>query len=272
MGGGAVQPTNNSACYRLAAIARQLVLAGSLGLTLCGCTTLWDQVSSHDFKMRDLFVAKDPFEVLKEGTKDNTDGNERQKALAALVEPSQNGGTKEQQDYVVGILVKAATTERDSLCRLSAIRSLGRFKDPRAAEAIETVYLEDLKFGREQNSLIRQRCLVSLGETGGPVALHRLVLVAKEPPAPAAKNPLVDTQEILDRRLTAVRGLGHFKEPEAIAALAYVLQSEKDIALRDRAHEALEATTGKHFPMDAPEWAAYMPGANPIQQAGGKGQ
>src|SRR5207253_2304753 len=114
----------------------------ALGLGLCGCANFWDQVSSHEFHISDLFVKKDPLSVLH----DSDDGNERRKALAVLQEPLPHGGTQKDQDAVVQILTTAATTERDSLCRMAAIRSLGHFQDPRAAEAIDAVYLQKLPF------------------------------------------------------------------------------------------------------------------------------
>jgi HEAT repeat protein len=259
-----LQPSPNGKRQGFCRPARRLAWTAALSLGLCGCANFVDEVTSRDFSLGRLFVRPDPLVVLR----DSSDGNDRQIALAALREPLQDGGTDKDQDVIVKILTESATKDRDLLCRLAAIRSLGRFKDPRAAEAIETVYLQDLRFGQEQNSIVRQGCLTSLAETGGPVALRRLILVAKEPPAESNQQ---DSQETVDRRLTAVRGLGKFKEPEAAAALAYVLLKDKDIALQDRAHEALEASTGKHLPADSPQWAAYLGNTTDVQQAGAKG-
>jgi hypothetical protein len=259
-----VQPLQNGMRHAERRTVGRLAWAAALGLGLCGCGTFWDDVTSRDFSMRNLFVKKDPVEVLKE---DKLDGDARQRALGALHEPLRNGGSQQDQDIIVNLLVEAATKDAHPLCRLAAIRTLGKFKDPRAAETIEIVYLQDLRFGQEQNSIIRQSCLTCLAETGGAVALRRLIVVAKEPPANVHRDQL----ETLDRRLTAVRGLGKFKEPEAAAALAYVLRSEEDIALRDRAHESLEECTGKHLPADSPQWAAYVGQSSDVQQAGVRG-
>ena len=135
-------------------------------------------------------------------------------------------------------------------------------------EIIETAYLQNLTFGQEMNGLLRQQCLTSMADCGGPIALRRLVLVAKEPPA---NGNGADRQETIDRRLTAVRGLGKFKDPEAAATLVSVMRSEKDIALRDRAHDSLVACTGKNLPADSPQWATYVPASTSsgIQPAGG---
>jgi HEAT repeat protein len=236
---------------------------GVLTLGLCGCANLWDELSSHDFKFNSLFSSPDPLTVLSE----SSDGNERAKALAALREPLQNGGTQKDQDKLIEILTTAATRDHTALCRMSAVRSLGRFKDPRAAQAIEAAYLDKkLPFDSETDCLIRQQCLESLAETGGPIALRLLVLVAKEP---ATVSDTQDAQEALDRRLTALRGLAKFKESEAAAALAAVMRSDRDVAVRDRAHESLVACTGKNFGPDAPEWQVYLPNPSGILQTGG---
>ncbi len=245
--------------------AAQLAAGCALGLTLAGCANTFDEITRRDHDFGRLFRTPDPLVVLR----DSSDGSDRARALAALQEPKQNGGTAAEQDKMIEILRVSALQDDQALCRMSAVRALGRFKDPRAAEILDQVYVQDLRFDPEMASLIREECLRSLADTGGPVALHRLVLVAKEPPAAGATR---DRQETLNRRLTAVRGLGKFKDPEAVATLAYVLKNDKDIALKDRAHEALEAATGKHAPADSPEWAAYTPAvpATPtVQPTGG---
>jgi HEAT repeat protein len=228
---------------------------------LTGCANTFDDITRRDHDFGRLFTTPDPLVVLK----DSSDGSDRARALASLQEPKENGGTAADQDKMLEILRISALQDDQALCRMSAIRSLGRFKDPRAAEILDQVYVQDLRFEPELISLIHEECLKSLAETGGPVALHRLVLVAKEPPAAGAARL---KQEALGRRLTAVRGLGKFKDPEAVATLAYVLKTDKDIAIKDRAHEALEAATGKHAPPDSPVWAAYAPAApaTPVAQ------
>ena len=252
------------------AITRRAVLllwAGSISLSLCGCANYWDEAFSHPVKPANFNPFKqgpDPLQVLHD---QNADGNLRYKALAALTEPQQHGGTQKEQDDIFQILSVAASKDQAPLCRLAALSALGRFKDPRAAATIDAVYLQQLSFSREMNSYIQQQCLNSLVETGGPIALQRLILVAKEPPNDANAP---QSQETLDRRLIAVKGLGKFKEPEAASALAFVLCAPRcDVALRDRAHESLVASTGKNLPPDAPEWKSYLGSAQPIQQAGG---
>src|SRR5207249_4739611 len=103
----------------------------------------------------------------------------------------------------------------------------------------------------ETNSFIRQEALRSLAETGQPEARKLLVLVAKEPPT---EGPLSDRNDTLDRRLTALRGLGRFNDGQATDALLFVLANDKDVAVRSQAHESLEEATGRSLPPDPRAW------------------
>ena len=236
-----------------------------LSLSLCGCASFWDDFTWQDFRSGQMFAKPDP-NVLQDPS---ADGNKRYKALANLREPLADGGTQEEQDRIFQILEKAATQDQVPVCRLAALSALGRFKDPRAATCIDGVFDQQLPFTKEMNTLIREQCLTSLIETGGPVAVARLVLVAKEPPS---NGPAQEYQETLDRQLIAVRGLAKFKQPEATGALAYVMCAKKnDIALRDRAHESLVACTGKDLPADSQVWQSYLPPSQPVVPASGTG-
>ena len=77
-----------------------------------------------------MFTKPNPLLVLR----DSSDGDKRAKALRALREPKQYGGGDAEQEAIVSILTTAATTEKQPLCRLAAIQSLGHFKDPRAVK------------------------------------------------------------------------------------------------------------------------------------------
>jgi hypothetical protein len=261
MGRLAVQPsstTKRSAC--------RFFWAGLVCLHLCGCANFWDDVFDRDFTPKQLFTRPDPVAVLQDP---DADGNKRYKALAQLREPLANGGTQEEQEQIFQILETAATKDQAPVCRLAALSALGRFKDARAATVIDSVFDQQLPFAKEMNTLVREQCLMALIDTGSPVALNRLALVAKEPPA---NGPTEERLETLDRQLIAVRGLAKFKQPEAAAALAYVLCAKKnDVALRDRAHESLVACTGKDLPVDSPQWQSYLPPSQAVNQAGGTG-
>src|SRR5262249_31156370 len=108
--------------------------AAFLLFTFClfssGCANFWDDITSRDFSVNSFFVKPNPMLVLR----DSTDGDKRARALAALHEPKQFGGTDDEQNTVVKILTTAAASESQPLCRLAAIEALGHFKDARAVD------------------------------------------------------------------------------------------------------------------------------------------
>jgi HEAT repeat protein len=235
---------------------RAVWAAALLGLGLCGCASQIDDLKNKDLTFKQFFQAAPPPLVVLHDPNTAKDGETRAKALARLEEPLRNQGSQKDQDEVIDILKTAATTDQTPLCRLAALRTLGHFKDPRVADIVETAYLEKLAFSQDINNSIRQQCLSALIETGGPIAEKRLLLVAKEPPSTGSEQ---ERLEVLDRRLLAIKGLGNYKDQEAAATLVQVLRSEKDVAMRDQALEALEQCTGKKLPADSPQWNAYAP-------------
>ncbi len=233
-------------------MARLSLLLPLLPVALAsGCATVWDDVTSRDFHVKTYLFPPPPMVVLR----DSDDGAARAHALAALQEPLAHGGTQKDQDLYFEILSKSATGDRDPLCRIGAIKALGRFKDARAADVLCTVTEQQLTFTADLNNLVRQEALKSLAETGQPLAVRRLVAVAKEPPAEGSAQ---DKQEVLDRRLTAIRGLGKYNYPEATETLVTILQTDKDVAVRKRAHESLQSATGKELPPNPQAWAEYL--------------
>jgi HEAT repeat protein len=216
--------------------------------------------------MKAMFTREDPLVVLR----DSDDGTKRARALEVLEEPLAKGGTQQEQEVYIKVLTSTALTDRDPLCRLAALRALGRFKDQRAAETLRAVYFQSLPFSAEMNTLVRQQVLTSLAQTRHESARELLVRVAKEPPA---EGSLQDRQETLDRRLNAIRGLGDYHHYESTEALLHILKTERDAALRDRAHESLKKATGKNAPADAAAWEQILhPGtaiASEQPQAGG---
>jgi HEAT repeat protein len=199
--------------------------------------------------MKSLFTRPNPLVVLQE----SSDGNLRAKALRSLREPPATGETQKEHELYVQILTLAATTDRQPVCRLAAIKALGHFKDPRAAEALDKAFLETNQFASETNNIIRQQALTSLGQTGGKLAHNRLLLVAREPPT-SPNSTEQEKQDALDLRLTAVRALATFSTKDVAVTLVKLVRDEKDVALRDRAHQSLVSITGKHLPPDAKEW------------------
>jgi hypothetical protein len=228
---------------------RVLLLAGAA--SLAGCAA-WDDVTSKEFTFKGWFAKPpDPLTVLR----DDTDGDHRAKALRSLQEPKAHGGTDTDQTAMVQILATAAASERSAYCRLAAIQSLSRFKDPRAAEAIKDAYYRAGSFNPDTANIVKCQALNALGETGNPSAVELLVKVLREPPV---EGPDMDRQQKMDERIAAARALGHFKHYQATEALVGVLRTEPDVALRNRATESLEMATGKHLPADATTWENYL--------------
>jgi HEAT repeat protein len=220
---------------------------------LGGCANFWDEVTSRDFDVAKMFVTPNPLEVLEK----SSDGNKRAQALRMLREPAQLGGKPEEQELFVQILTTSATTDRLPLCRFAAIKTLASYKDPRAAEALKRAYESAKPFSTETNAIINQQALAALGHTRTPVARDELIKVARQPP-PAPNTTLAERQIIQDERLTAMRALANYNHYEVTEALVAVLKTEKDAAVRDRAHETLVAVTGKKLPPDAKEWEALL--------------
>jgi HEAT repeat protein len=216
-------------------------------LSLCGCSNFWDEVTSNDFSLNTYFNKPNPLVVLR----DSQDGDKRAKALRALHEPKQYGGTDEEQEIVIKIVTTAAASERQPLCRLAAIQSLGGFKDPRAVQGLKEAFFNASAFAPDTATVLRCQALTALGNTHNPAAVDLLATVVREP---RAEGPDQDKQQTLDIRIAAARALGNFSHYQATSALVDVLRSEKDVALRSRAHESLELATGKHLSEDPKEW------------------
>jgi hypothetical protein len=224
---------------------------GVLILGASGCATSWDDVTSHNFHVKDLWTKEEPLVVLR----DSNDGHKRSQALAKLVEPAAK--STEEHELYIKILTKAASEDRDPLCRLGAIRALGTYKDARAARVLEDVYQQRLPFTPDHNTVIRQQALACLVQTGNPDSRSLLIRVARSPNGPA-ESSLADRQQTQDERLTAIRGLAKYGQIDSIETLVYVLEKEKDVALHGCAYESLKIATGKNLPDDAKAWRDMM--------------
>lgn len=253
----------------------RLATLALLGTGVSGCAGFWDDVTSRDFHVKSLWTRPNPLVVLR----DSNDGDKRAAALRSLREPSQHGGSEQEQDLVIRTLTAAATTERQPLCRLAAIDALGSFKDPRATQALKDAYYNAGNFNQgpaiadgvytsggpspEMMNRIQCQALRSLGQTANPAAVDLLARVVREP-RPEADQ---EAQFVMDRRIAAARALATFHDPQGEQALVEVLAREKDVALRDRAHESLKEATGQNLPPDANTWATIVgstrPGGSP---------
>jgi len=247
----------NSACCRFAWFATIFVL-----IQAClGCANLWDEITDHNFEMSQLWNKPNPYLVLKE----SSDGTKRAKAFRTLHEPSQNGGSSADQDTIVKILTAAAVTEHTAVARMAAIETLGKFKDPRAADALIAAYYaadryktaagDTVKYSADMAGMLRCQSLQALGQQGDPKAVQHLVTVMRQPPVRGAE---ADKQMVMDERIAAARALAKFHDPRAEEALLDILRTEKDIALKDCAHESLQVATGKKYPQESPEWDSLV--------------
>lgn len=219
-------------------------------LGICGCAT-WDDITSREFKVKNLFAQPDPYVVLRE----STDGDARAKAMRRLKEPSRHGGSAEEQDAAVMLLTRAASTDSRALCRLAAIGTLADYKDPRAVAGLKDAFYQATAFPPEMATRIQCQSLAALGKTKNPEALELLVIAVKQPPAEGAD---LEKQQVMDVRVAAARALANFRDPQVTDTLVQVMRTDKDIALRDRAHESLVATTGKDLPPTAKAWEDYI--------------
>jgi hypothetical protein len=220
-----------------------------------GCANFWDDITSRDYKFNDMFKpAPDPLWVIR----NSKDGDRRSKALRSLKEPLQHGGSQQEQDVIVKLLVQSAVSDSQPLCRLGAIASLQHFKDPRAAQALIDSYEAASYFQRdrpEAMETIQEQALQALGVNGNPIAVDLLVRVLKTPPLTGTAG---DKQNDLNQRIYAARALAHFHQYQAAEALVSVLRSEQDVALRNRATQSLQEITGQELPADAQAWSDFL--------------
>ena len=231
-------------------------LAVTLGLLAAalagaGCSNFMDDVTRRDFSFQRFYNRPNPLQVLQ----NSHSADDRAQAMRALKEPLQNGGDARDQAVVMTVLTTAARSDAQVVCRMAAISSLGRFKDPAAVEALKDAYYRAGDFNPETATILRCQALEALGTSRGPTAVELLVKVIKEPPVEGAAE---DKQAKMDERIAAARALGNFKLLDAASALADVLRTDQDVALRNRATEGLAAITGKDLPADYTAWADFL--------------
>ncbi len=249
------QPGRSAGQRRASAALHGPLLAVAVFCAAGGCANFWDDITSRDYKFKDMFKpAPDPLWVIR----NSKDGDKRSKALRSLKEPRQHGGSQQEQDVVVKLLVQSAVSDPQPLCRLAAIATLQHFKDPRAAQALIDAYEGASYFQRdrpEAMETIQEQALQALGVNGNPLGVDLLVRVLKTPPLTGTAG---DKQNDLNQRIYAARALAHFHQYQAAEALVSVLRSEQDVALRNRATESLRDITGQELPPDAQAWADFL--------------
>jgi hypothetical protein len=229
--------------------ATAVLAAACLGAA--GCSTFWDDVTRRDFSVSRFFSRPNPLEVIAH----SNDADDRAHALRLLREPLQYGGDQRDQAVVVNVLTTTAESDRQPVCRMAAISALRHFKDPKAVEGLKQAYYAAGSFNPETATILRCQALDALGATGQPAAVELLVKVVK---APQDEGAAEERQAKMDERIAAARALGNFKQVQATEALADVLRTDQDVALRDRAVESLHSITGKDLPADYQAWSDFL--------------
>ena len=230
--------------------------AALTSLSLAGCAGFWDEVTSRDFKFDHLFSKPNPFLVLQ----NSNDGDQRARAFRALREPKQLGGSDQDQDAMLNILSTGAISEKQFLCRMAAIEALGRFQDPRAVPALTRAFYQSSDFPPDLATRIQVQALASLGKTRQPEAEKFLEVVVRDKAKVEGSDQ--EKQQNLDVRLAAARALGNFSDPHATEVLQGLVKNDKDVALRDCAHDALAASAGPK-PFVEKAWEEFFPPAYP---------
>ena len=243
-----------------------------------------------------MFKSEDPMTVLES----NPEGDERVRAMNALQEPARHGGSAADQDKVIGILQTSATTDRRSLCRLAAVKALSDFEDPRCVPILLAAYRNApydappepgagltpagglgrgsvSTFTPETVTTLQCRVVETLGKHRDPEGLKLICEVALNgagKPAQAVEQAGFLGEHMgptesnrMDVQLAAIRALGNFAgDAKAAQVLVTVMQKEKDVAVRGRAHEALISVTGQDFPADPKPWAEWQANGAPDAQ------
>ncbi len=248
-----------------------LVALGAVTFTGCQKTPAF--ILDAQDAVTGVVYRRDPVEVLRT----SQSGDRRAKALGSLSEPKQSNGSQKEQDEAVYLLISAATSDPAPICRLRAIQTMGNYEDPRVIEGLKTAYYQATNFPPEINNLIRQRVLESLGKTKNPAARDLLIRVAR---ADAKEKDAYNQKLTTDERLAAVRALKNFKQSDATDTLLHILKTERDVGLRERAHESLVAATGKSLPPDPGAWEQVLYPSNtptgnpqsPVRRVGGWGR
>lgn len=233
-------------------------------INAAGCAQFIDRVTSRDFKAKELIATPDPLAELRT----NQDGDARVRAMRALKEPAKDGRSPDEQNEAIRQLSQAATSDSRPLCRLAAVEALGRFEDSRTVEPLIAAYHQADAMVPDVASAIRSEVMTALGKKKTPEALGLLVKVAGDvkPEATSmgveqagfARVSAADSTTDRDLRLAAVRALGEAKNPAAIGTLLPLLK-EKDVAIRNCAHDSLQAITGrKDLPPDHAVWERVL--------------
>ena len=124
---------------------RALTIAvAAASLLPVGCASMWDAITSRRFRdepyktVHNVIKPEDPMVVLRADPPRS--GDDRAKAMHRLKEPIRNKGTQEDQDLILAMLEKTATSDSSPVLRYAAIDALGRFEDDRAPRILMIAY------------------------------------------------------------------------------------------------------------------------------------
>jgi hypothetical protein len=242
-----------------------LFAAAAAALAPAGCGTMWDAVTSRQFRsepfttVKNVVVPEDPMTVLRADPPRS--GDDRAKAMHRLKEPIRNGYSQQDHDQIVEMLERTATADKSPVLRYAAIDALGRFEDERATRILmlayqkadgqteqqikgpaEVVPVGGLSAGRAptKSGIEVVQLVGPTGYSPDTVAALRCRCLESlgrthKPEAARFLATVAGTggaditqigAEDIEVRQAAVRGLGQCRQPEAVAALAQVLAAE----------------------------------------------
>lgn len=253
-------------------LCRLLPIAGFAVASLAssGCAGTWDTLTSqrfrsHPFKETKLMISpEDPVAILLADPPRT--GDEQAAAMRRLKEPAANRGTPEQQEAVLVVLQRAATSDPSPVVRLDAINALGRFQDARVAGILMAAY-QNAHGRRPDDPTPPKRAEADIVQAGlsagrsptrnldpfptttGPIgfppdwvstircrAAESLGHTSQPEAAKflatvaggAGADVAIEGGDDRDVKLAAIRGLGKCRQPEAVYALAQVLTAEAE--------------------------------------------
>lgn len=149
--------------------------------------------------------------------------------------------TPEQRE-IVNQLARQIQVEPDPLVREAIVDTIAEFRTPLAAQVLEAGLADD-------DLSVRQHCCMALGRRGDPSAVPVLARV-------------LNTEESVDVRLSAIEALGTINSPDAYTALVVAME-DRDPALQYAGMQSMHAISGKDFGGDVSSWLQYAKGENP---------
>jgi HEAT repeat protein len=165
----------------------------------------------------------------------------RIEGLKALADEAESKSPAERQGIVTDLALKIRD-EDDPLLREEMLRTLSRYPSPTARAVLEA----GLKDGDPHVRRVAVQAIDSLGGKDAALLL--------------AETVRSDTDD--DVRLAATKALAKYDDPQALSALAAVLD-DRNPALQYRAMDSLRDTTGKDFGNDVVAWREYLKTGDP---------